>query len=172
MSEMRYEVRGKLLVLPHWWWLFESPPPPSSFKQSGKNVVIKFVCLWGGSSPCSGSWLNLCAAGKSPAYNSSTDEQNTDLSIAEVTLHQFLSGCRVVGGITMAAGALMGDLPLFLLLSWTFLHLNHVPAVQCVLTKAESSKEKTLNIEKGNIWTLNSHFFVLISLTLQHSRDI
>lgn len=27
MSEMRYEVRGKLLVLPYWWWLFESTPP-------------------------------------------------------------------------------------------------------------------------------------------------
>lgn len=79
-----------------------SPASSSSFKQSGKNVVIKFVCLWGGGGPCSGSWLNLCAASKSPAYNSSTDEQNTDLSTAEVPSHQFVSGCRVVGGITMA----------------------------------------------------------------------
>lgn len=58
MSEMRYEVRGKLLVLPHWMWLFEStqspPPSSSSFKQSGKNVVIKFVCLWEGAAPVQG----------------------------------------------------------------------------------------------------------------------
>lgn len=51
MSEMRYEVRGKLLVLPYWMWLFEStgffPPSSSSFKQSWKNVVIKFVRLLG-----------------------------------------------------------------------------------------------------------------------------
>lgn len=57
MSEMRYEVRGKLLVLPHWMWLFESTCPPplsSSYKQSGKNVVIKFVCLWGGAARVQG----------------------------------------------------------------------------------------------------------------------
>lgn len=126
MSEMRYEVRAKLPVLPDWMWLFESTRlfSSSSFKQSWKYVVIKFVRLWGGESPRSGSWLNLCAAGEDPAYNSSTDEQSTDLTAAEVESQQFLSGCRIVSGITMAAGALMGDLPLFPLLSCIFMHVN------------------------------------------------
>lgn len=51
MSEMRYEVRGKLLVLLDWMWLFESARfffLLFFFKQSWKNVVIKFVLLWGG----------------------------------------------------------------------------------------------------------------------------
>lgn len=89
------------------------------FKQSWKNVVIKFVRLWQrgqGESPCSGSRLNLCdAAGKIPAYNSSTDEQRVDLSTAEVT--QISDG---------------GFSSLLLLLPWIFLHANHPPAVQYI----------------------------------------
>lgn len=67
-------------------------------ERSWENVVIKFVNLWGG--PRSGSQLNLCAAGKRLAHNSSTDEQRADPSTAEAKAHGFLPTWRIVRGMT------------------------------------------------------------------------
>lgn len=96
MCEMRCEVRGEdpsgVRLAAGWWvGLF--------FEQSWENVVIKFATLWG--RRCSGSQLNLCAAGVRPAHNSSTDERRADLSAAEANSHKFLPTCRLVSGITM-----------------------------------------------------------------------
>lgn len=84
MAEMRWEVRGSYW---HSWigcalvgergWLSE---------QTWKNVVIKFVSLWGRS--CSGSRLNLCAMGqRAIAHNSSPDEQRADLGSVQISAH-------------------------------------------------------------------------------------
>lgn len=90
---------GKLLVLLDWLWVSE----PSWFsEQSWENVVIKFANLLG--RPCSGSWLNLCAAGIRLALNSSTDERRADLSTGEARPHWFLPTCRIDGGLTVRAG--------------------------------------------------------------------
>lgn len=80
-------------------------------EQSWENVVIKFVNLWG--RPCSGSQLNLCAAGKRLAHNSSTDERRADPRTAEAKPHRFLPTCRIVSGITMKARRQTGSLSLF-----------------------------------------------------------
>lgn len=60
-----------------------------------------------------GSRLNLCAAGKRLAHNSSADEQRADLSTAEAKPHWFLPTCRIVSGITMKARGQTGGLSLF-----------------------------------------------------------
>lgn len=112
-------------------------------EQSWENVVIKFVNLWG--RPCSGSQLNLWAAGKRLAHNSSTDEQRADLSTAEAKPHRFQPTCRIVSGITMKTRGQTGvslsiSLPLSLSLllplsswpicrdNWMSLHTGHQPA--------------------------------------------
>ncbi|TNN86950.1 hypothetical protein EYF80_002705 [Liparis tanakae] len=71
------------------------------FENIWENVVIECVNLWGRA--CSGSRLNLCAASKRLAHNSSTDEQRADLGTAEAKLLRFLPTCRIVSGITMKA---------------------------------------------------------------------
>lgn len=119
---------GKLLVLLDWLCVSE----PSWFsEQSWENVVIKFANLLG--RPCSGSWLNLRAAGKRRAYNSSTDERRADLSTAEAKPHWFLPTCRIDSGITMKAGVQTGgslsppvssSLLFFLAYLWTHLNAN------------------------------------------------
>lgn len=121
-----------------WGWLSE---------QSWKNVVIKFVSLWGRS--CWGSWLNLCAMGqRAIAYNSSTDEQIADLLSAQISAHLLESQdirqrerqaevCLVISTFSSFLG-----LPVSILVHWLFLYSS---SKEQSYKSMKNAKEKYFN---------------------------